>query len=472
MAKFPQPSMSGGELTPGLHGRVDLVRYTISLARARNVFTKPTGGVQKRPGTRFRGYVKFHNRKTRLIRFVYSTQVRYVIEMGHNYFRFWVDGALLTNSTKTITGITNAAAPVVSCEAHGFAVGDQVLINGVRGMTRINGRVFTITAVTTDTFTISGIDTTADPAYYVLPSGVSSMQQVTAGRIVEVATPYTEDMIGDVRFTQSADVLYLVHHDVAIKELRRIASAAFVLRDFPFKRGPFRAFNSDEAVKMTVTRTTGETTVSVNVDTFTPGMVGMLIYMEEKELRDVKPWASGEKNVFVGATRRSDQKVYRCYSIPANRGSKGTPYWVSGAQRPVHTSGRAFDGPQDVKDDGVNSYAVGVEWEFLHNVFGIVQVTEYVNAKTVKGIVVERVPDSIIGSIGSPANEWNLTGDGVTKEFTITGANSDYQSDYLVTINGVPVQPNPYYNGGGGVIGNGGGNVRPGGGGSTIVVVP
>lgn len=472
MAKFPQPSMSGGELTPGLHGRVDLVRYTISLARARNVFTKPTGGLQKRPGTRFRGYAKYNNKKTRLIRFVYSTSVRYVIEMGHLYLRFWVDGSLLTDSTKTITGITNAAAPVVSCEDHGFDVGDQVLIAGVRGMTRINGRVFTITAVTTDTFTISGIDTTADPAFYVLPPGVSSLQQSTAGRVVEVATTYTEDMIGDVRFTQSADVLYLVHHQVAIKELRRIAAAAFELRDFPFKRGPFRAFNSDEARVMTVSFTTGAVTVSTNVDTFTAGMVGMLIYMEEKELRGVKPWASGEKNVPLGSLRRSDQKVYRCVSRPISLGSKGTPYWVSGAQRPVHSSGRAFDGPQDVKDDGVNSYAVGVEWEFLHNVFGIVQVTEYVDPKNVKGIVVERVPDSMIGQIGSPANEWNFAGDGTANEFTITGANSASVYDYIVTINGVPIQSNPFYGGGGGVIGVGGGNVRPGGGGNVITVIP
>lgn len=457
MAKFPQPSMSGGELSPGLHGRVDLVRYTISLARARNVFTKPTGGAQKRPGTRFRGYTKYSDKKTRLLRFIYSTEVRYVVEMGHNYLRFWVDGALLTNASKMVTDISNAEAPVVSAEAHGYQIGDQVIINGVRGMTRINGRVFTIASVTTDTFTLSGIDTTSDPPYL---DGV----QASAGRIVEVATPYTETMIGLVRYTQSADVLYLVHPQVAIKELRRTAAATFELRDFAFKRGPFRSFNSDEARVMTVSATTGAITVSTNVDTFTAQMVGMLLYMEEKELRGVKPWATGEKSPIIGYLRRSDQKVYRCASIPTSLGSKGTPYWVCGAQRPVHSSGRAFDGPQDVKDDGVNSYAVGVEWEFLHNVFGIVQVTEYVDARTVKAVVIERVPDSIVGTIGTPAGEWNFTGDDVTKQFTITGANSDSNSDYVVTISGEPVQSNPFYPGGGGVNGPGGGNVRPGSG--------
>lgn len=462
MAKYPQPSMSGGELSPGLHGRVDLVRYTISLGRARNVFTKPTGGAQKRPGTRFRGYTKYADKKTRLVRFVYSTEVRYVVEMGHNYLRFWVDGALLTNASKLVTDISNAAAPVVSAEAHGYLAGDQVIITGVRGMTRINGRVFTIASATTDTFTLAGIDTTSDPAY--LAGTLAS-----AGRIVEVATPYTEAMIGRVRYTQSADVLYLVHPQVAIKELRRTAAATFELRDFEFKRGPFRAFNSDEARVMTVSATTGSIAVKTNVDAFTPAMVGMLIYMEEKELRGVKPWATGEKNPIIGYLRRSDQKVYRCASIPANKGTKGTPYWVCGAQRPVHSSGRAFDGPQDVKDDGVNSYAVGVEWEFLHNVFGIVQVTEYVNAREVKAVVIERVPDSIVGTIGTPAGEWNFTGDGVTKVFTITGANSESNADYTVTINGDPVQSNPFYPGGGGVQGPGGGTVRPGSGVNNVV---
>jgi hypothetical protein len=453
MAKFPQPSLSAGELSPGMRGRVDMARYYVALGRARNFITKPTGGGAKRPGTRFRGYVKYSDRITRLLPFVYSTEVKYLVEMGHHYMRFWVDGALLTNSQKAITGITNASPAVVTSAAHGFTNGQQVVIQGVSGLTRVNGRTFTVAGATTNTFQLAGFDSSGDPAY---AAGGS------AGRIVEVATPYTEAMLRDVRFTQSADVLFLVHGEVAPQELRRTGANAFQLRTFAFKRGPFRGFNTDEAALMTVSAATGSVTVETNVDYFTSDMVGSLLYLEEKELRGVKPWASGEKNIAVGTLRRSDSKVYRVASVPSNKGSMGTPYHLTGGSRPVHDVGRAFDGPQDVKDDGVNSYAVGVEWEFVHNTFGLLQITSYVNAREVRATVIERIPDSCVGSLPSPSNTWTFSGNGSQVEFDITGAGSYSYLDYSVKIAGTPVQSNPSYPGGGGVGGGGGGNPRPG----------
>lgn len=450
--KFLQPSLSGGELTPGLRGRVDLARYAISLGRCRNVITKPTGGAAKRPGTRFRGYVKFFNQKTRLVPFIYSTSIKYVVEMGHLYMRFWVGGALLTNSTKNITGLTSANPAVVTSAAHGFATGEFVLVEGLRSvMGRLNGRTYAINVLNANTFQLVGLNTTGYAAF-VAGAG-------TVSRIVEVTTQYTQDMINKVHFTQSADVLYLVHGEVAPQELRRITTTSFVMVPYAFKRGPFRPFNSNEAALFTTSGTTGNITVSTNVDTFTSLMVGSMLYMEEKELRGIKPWASGEKNVPAGALRRSDSKVYRASSVPS---VVGPAYYVSGGVRPVHDTGRAYDGPQDVKSDGVNNYTVGVEWEFLHNTFGIVEITSFVNAKQVNAVVVERVPDSIVGTLPAPTTTWTFSGTGALLVFSVTGATSFSPLDYQVTINGVAVQQNPFYPGGGGVGGNGGGTVRPG----------
>lgn len=454
--KFTQPSLSGGEISPGLRGRTDITRYAISLGKARNFITKPTGGGAKRPGTIFRGRVKFSDRLTRLIPFIYSNSVKYLIEMGDGYFRFWVNGALLTNAQRPITGITKAATAVVTAAAHGYANGDQVVIRGVRGMDRINGRTFTVAGATTDTFQLAGLNSTALAAY----AGGGS-----ADRVVEVATPYTAARLRSVRFTQSADVLYMVHGSVAPQELRRTAVDKFELRPFAYRRGPFRSFNTNEAHVLAVSNTTGVVDVTSNIDVFTDGMVGSLIYIEEKELRGIKPWASGEKNVPVGAIRRSDGKVYRAVSVPGSKGSMGTPYHISGSVRPVHDIGRAFDGPQDIKDDGVNSYAVGVEWEFLHNTFGLLQVRSFVNPRQVSATVIERIPDSLRGVAPSPANTWTFSGNGSTLQFPITGATSDFYLDYTVSINGGPVQSSPNYPGGGGV--GGGGNIGPPGGGNN-----
>lgn len=447
--KFLQPSLSGGELSPGMQGRVDMARYAVSLRKARNVITKPTGGAVKRPGTIMRGRARYADRPTRLIPFVYSTQVKYLIEAGDGYMRFWVGGQLLTSQAAPITAISRAESAVVTAPGHGFSNGDPVVISGVAGMTRINERTFTVSATTADTFTLAGFNTEGDPEY--AGGGV-------AGRVVELATPYTDGKVMDVRYTQSADVLYLVHPSIQQKELRRVAADRFELVNFDFKRGPFRGFNTDEAKILTVSGTTGVVTVSTNVDTFTPEMVGILIYAEEKELQGIRPWASAERNIQVGQMRRSDSKVYRAAQVPSVTSPN---YYVTGGVRPVHGVGRAWDGPGDVKSDGVNDYTVGVLWEFVHNTFGILQVTEYVDARTVNARVIERVPGSVVGSTAPPVETWEFPADGGVS-YPLPGATSGYYLDYRVTIDGVPVQSNPSYPGGGGVNDPGGGSPGPG----------
>ena len=447
MARFLQPSLSRGEITPGLRGRTDLAAYMVGLAKCRNMVTKPTGGAVKRPGTRFCGRTKYDNLYTRLIPFVYSTEVFYLVEAGDQYFRFWVDGALLTDATVSITGITQTNPAVVTSVGHGLANGSHVLIEGVAGMDRINGRTYTITVLDVDTFSLTGANTTGYDAY----TGGG-----TASRVVEVGTPYTAAMLPDVRFTQSADVLFLTHGLAPINELQRLSPTVFQITPFDFRRGPFRPFNSDEAAIMAVSGTQGAVTVTTNVPTFTTGMVGQLIYLEEKELRSIKPWASAWKNPAVGTLARSDQKVYRVSAVTG-----GGDYYITGATRPTHSVGRAWDGPGDVRSDGVDDYGVGVEWEFLYNTFGIVKITEYVSATSVKAVVVERVPDSLVGTAPSPVATWTNDGDGTTKVFPVAGATSDNPLDYTVTINGIPVQSNPFYPGGGGVGGGGGGAPGP-----------
>jgi hypothetical protein len=381
--KFLQPSLSGGEMAPGLRGRVDVARYAISLAQCRNFITRPTGGAIKRPGLRFNGEVKDSANPPRILPFVYSTEIKYLLEFGVGYVRFWVP-----------------ATPY---------------------------------------------------GYSLLKSG---------GVPVEVVTPYTAADLPNLRITQSADVLYIAGVNGATKippkELRRTSPTSFTLTDFAFRRGPFRAMNGDESVKMAVTSVTGKTTITCNAPVFTANMVGGLLYFEEKELRAVKPWTPLEKNIGVGTLRRSDGKVYRCASVPS---VTSPAYYICGNDRPIHEVGRAFDGPQDVRNDGVNNYTVGVEWEYLHGSFGIAKITGYTSAYAVTGVVVERIANSIIGTAPAPGGSWTFNGDGSTVTFSLTSPNNTSPSvyDYAVTIGGTPVRSNPYSEPTSGVGGRGGG---------------
>ncbi|WGM37784.1 ubiquitin-activating E1 FCCH domain-containing protein [Caulobacter sp. NIBR1757] len=63
----------------------------------------------------------------------------------------WASG-----SAKTITGITKANPAVVTSNGHGFSNGDRVYISGVKGMTQVNGNVYTVANKTTNSFQLSG----------------------------------------------------------------------------------------------------------------------------------------------------------------------------------------------------------------------------------------------------------------------------------------------------------------------------
>lgn len=64
------------------------------------------------------------------------------------------EGVFLQEGT-TITGITQAATAVVTAPGHNVVVGDTVFLEGVRGMTQINGGPYTATAVAGDNITLN-----------------------------------------------------------------------------------------------------------------------------------------------------------------------------------------------------------------------------------------------------------------------------------------------------------------------------
>jgi uncharacterized protein (TIGR02217 family) len=68
------------------------------------------------------------------------------------------------NSTKAITGISQANPGNVLCVGHGFSTGDKIKITSVGGMTQVNNLYFTVTVVDADNFTI-GVNTSGYTAY-------------------------------------------------------------------------------------------------------------------------------------------------------------------------------------------------------------------------------------------------------------------------------------------------------------------
>jgi uncharacterized protein (TIGR02217 family) len=86
---------------------------------------------------------------------------------------------LTPDVTRNIGSITQSATPTVTTTvAHGYTTGNKIYIEGVNGMTQINGRVVTISTGGGSSFTITDLDTSGFSPYvsggvadkYVQPS--------------------------------------------------------------------------------------------------------------------------------------------------------------------------------------------------------------------------------------------------------------------------------------------------------------
>ena len=213
-------TFTAGEISPRLEGRVTIEKYREGLSELTNMIVQPHGGVTRRPGTEYLGEVKDSSSVTRLIPFEFKTADTYALEFGDQYMRVFRNGLqVLEDSEKTVTAVTQANPGVFTAASHGLSNGDEVyLYNDSGDMTELAARNYLIANSTGSTFTLTDlfgndIDTTNFTAY----GGTG----ISVDRIYEVATPYTSDQVNDVRFAQSADVMYLVHPSHAIRTLSR-----------------------------------------------------------------------------------------------------------------------------------------------------------------------------------------------------------------------------------------------------------
>jgi hypothetical protein len=184
------------------------------------MIVQPHGGVTRRPGTEYLGEVKDSSSITRLIPFEFKTADTYVLEFGDQYMRVFRNGLqVLVDSAKSVSRITKSDPAAFTSSNHGFSDGDEVyLYNEGGGMTELVSRNYLIANSATNTFTLTDlfgryVDATSFTTY--TGSGVS------VDKLFEVATPYTSAQVGDVRFAQSADVMYLVHPSHAVRTLSR-----------------------------------------------------------------------------------------------------------------------------------------------------------------------------------------------------------------------------------------------------------
>lgn len=198
------PDFSAGELSPKVYGRHDLAAYYKGGRRVENFITQTTGPAFYRTGTVFANRTR-DNLPAFLFTFEFTESVSFVLEFTNLKVRFYRNNGIVRHTAQNITGITQANPAVVSYSGSDtYANGDRVWIDGVVGMTQVNGREFEVANVNTgaNTFQLLGVNSTGYTAY---SSGG------TVAEIVEVTTPYTTADLFELKFAQQGAIMYIAH---------------------------------------------------------------------------------------------------------------------------------------------------------------------------------------------------------------------------------------------------------------------
>lgn len=370
MVKLAQVSFSSGEVSPSLHSRVDMQKFTSALKECRNFFVRPQGGVSNRQGTEFI-YALNPDSNAVLFPFIRSEDDAYMLVAQEENIKVFRDGAYVSGTARTITGITYSTIvigfevvpifTVTTSVAHTFSAADSIVISGV------------VSTWTTNTINSSRniYDTPTATTFRFLGDALESGSYTSGGtatKALTLATPFQSDELSSVRYTQSADVMTLVHQGYFPSEVTRTGATTFSYATISdIDTGPFLDIN-ETATTITASAATGTgITLTASSSIFTANHVGALIIIYIEDLSAVPPWEAA-KSVTAGNLRLSNGKVYEA----ANTATTGTI-------APNHDEGSQFDG-------GGN-----VEWDYLHSLYGIARITAQAGT-TATADVIYRLP--------------------------------------------------------------------------------
>ena len=233
-------NFTAGELSPRLDGRTDLQKYFFGCKTLENMVVHPHGSASRRPGTRYVSEIKDSSAVTRLIPFEFSTTQTYMMEFGNLYIRFYKDNGIITETGKTISAITKANPGVVTATSHGYSNGDYVIISGVVGMTELNGRQFKVASVTTHTFALQDMDGNN----FDTSSLTTYASAGTAFKIYQITTTYATADLFELKYAQSADVMYITHPSYVIRKLTRTGHTSWSIANVSISGSPSPNLNN------------------------------------------------------------------------------------------------------------------------------------------------------------------------------------------------------------------------------------
>ena len=260
MANLSQKNFSAGELSPDLYGRDDFAAYQAGLKTLRNFYVRKHGSVKTRPGLAFNAPVRDGVDKVRLIPFKVTSTEGIVVEMTEGRMRFRNRGRLVRDDLLDLSKYKLPTQPenspgIYTIDLIPFGDSNKIrifypnsdsnanFIDELRDLFDRNGseiiatlayldgtsttNVYKIRNLVGDRFVAEGIIFSAreftleDQFGNAVSLENLDYSRMQFSRIIEVNSPFLNDELFDVRYSQSGDTLTLVHPNRGVWNLRR-----------------------------------------------------------------------------------------------------------------------------------------------------------------------------------------------------------------------------------------------------------
>lgn len=199
----------------------------------------------------------------------------------------------------------------------------------------------------------------------------------------QLATPFGAADLPNLRWVQSADVLYMVDGAHPVQRLARFALNNWTIGAQPFSRGPFRVQNLNEALTIQASARTGAITLTASSAIFTAGHVGTLLRLKPANVTNIHLWKAGDA-VAVGALRRYDGRIYEL----------------------IARTGADVENSPPIHDQGDYQYGSGnsIIWRYICDDTGVVRITAVTDATHASATVIRTVPPDCVAS---PTYRWS-----------------------------------------------------------------
>lgn len=120
-----------------------------------------------------------------------------------------------------------------------------------------------------------------------------ALVKTDAGEVYSIANTFKADELADIKYTQSADMMFLCHPNHAPMVLSRHAHNSWTLKTADIKGGPFEDVDTSSGVKVSASALTGSVTLTASKAYFTSDMVGRYIRLGHTVSGEYKKAAPG-----------------------------------------------------------------------------------------------------------------------------------------------------------------------------------